>query len=172
MDTQQTIKEEEFQLDPNILKNFNCTDTYTCLSNQNNRKDAILIYGNGRSKELNKMIEYMQVKQIPFEDDLMDAFPPGAGAPAEAGWIIAMVLVIQFIIFMASLFGIYKLWTAIINFISDSSDSKIKHLLTALGSGEVSYSKTKIMGTGLLGTVLILAVTVAAMWVIGNVTIY
>ena len=95
-----------------------------------------------------------------------------AEAPREAAWVLVIIMFIQLIIFLTTLFGIYKLWKDIIHFISNSSDSKIKHLLKAIGTGEVSYSKTKIMGTGVGITIVLLAIAVAAMWVIGNVRIY
>lgn len=98
--------------------------------------------------------------------------PAGASAPSESAWVIVLIIFLQTAIFLLSMFGVYKMWKDIIHFITNSSDSKIRYFLKAIGGGEVSYSKTKVMGTGIGITILILAVTVLAMFVIGNVRIY
>ena len=111
--------------------------------------------------------------QAIIETMLEEASEPAmAMMPKESAWLAVVIIVIQVGIFIFSMFGLYKLWKDILNFISNSSDSKIKHLLSALGTSEVSYSKTKIMGTGIAITTVILALVVGAMWVIGNVRIY
>lgn len=138
----------------------NCVSVVSCMSNG----DLSTI-----AKYMESHPESYEAINVLLEDSITPAM---ATAPKEAAWVVVLIILIQSAIFLFSMFGLYKLWKDILNFISNSSDSKIKHLLNALGSSEVSYSKTKIMGTGIAITTVILAIVVGAMWVIGNVRIY
>ncbi len=87
-------------------------------------------------------------------------------------FVILFIVILQFLIFAFSLYAIYKLWMAVIEFLSQKPTSKAKIIASILGAAEVEGStkslKFKAIGTGLSGTVSILIVAVLAMYVLGN----
>ncbi|MGV2990044.1 hypothetical protein ACE1OE_20615 [Vibrio sp. E150_011] len=101
----------------------------------------------------------------------------GTTIPAVAGpdFVVLTIALMQIIIFMSSLFAIYRIWIAVINFVGDQPSKKSDVLIKILGnidtSADVNVLKTRAVGTGVASTVAILTLAVAAMYVIGNHTV-
>lgn len=87
-------------------------------------------------------------------------------------YVILVIATLQFFIFIFSLWAIYKLWMAVIDFIGHKSTARADLLASILGKAEIGGEgnslKFKAIGTGLGGTVTILGVAVLAMYVLGN----
>ena len=94
---------------------------------------------------------------------------------AGPDFVVLAISLLQLLIFLSSLVAIYKIWMAVINFIGDQPNKKGELLVKMLGninaSADVGELKSKAIGTGLAGTVAILVLAVAAMYVIGNHTV-
>jgi choline-glycine betaine transporter len=87
-------------------------------------------------------------------------------------YVIILIAVLQFFVFVLSLWAIFKLWMAVIEFVGQRPTEKARLLASVLGRAEVGGSgtalKVKAVGAGLGGTITILGVAVLAMYVLGN----
>jgi hypothetical protein len=87
-------------------------------------------------------------------------------------YVVLFIALLQFVVFVLSLWAIFKLWMTVIEFLGQQPSGKAKLLANVLGRAEVGGSgtalKVKAVGAGLGGTVVILGVAVLAMYVLGN----
>jgi len=99
-------------------------------------------------------------------------------AAAEArgpSGVVALVVCILFVMFAGALWVVYKIWITVIDVVANKSADKSNRLAAILGKSEVGVDmkgvRTKAVGVGLSATIAILALAVAAMWVLNNQTV-
>lgn len=116
---------------------------------------------------------YSTAVSDPFYDELLLGLQPeGASVPVSNTNILIIILLIQTLIFFGSVFTIYKIWKGVFNFLRTEDTVRRNALIKILGGVDAENGKNKIVGSGLMGTLLILLIAVGAMYVVGNVTIY
>lgn len=95
--------------------------------------------------------------------------PTGSTGPSE---VVLTIVIIQAAIFFSSLFGVFKLWMGVFDFLGNKSTRRAEILASIIGTVEAEGSndlvKGKIKTTGFIGTLLILAIAVGAMYVVGD----
>ncbi|MBU4413976.1 MAG: hypothetical protein KJ976_02560 [Proteobacteria bacterium] len=93
----------------------------------------------------------------------------------EAFLLIALITVLQAAVFLSSLYIVWKIWRAVLDFIAEADTERARILKTILGHATVEGSgkgvKGKAIGVGLGATILILVLAVVAIWFIGHHTI-
>lgn len=87
-------------------------------------------------------------------------------------YVVIFIAFLQFVVFALSLWAMFKLWMAVIDFLGQKPTGRAELLASVLGRVEVGGTgkglKLKAVGAGLGGTVTILGVAVLAMYVLGN----
>ncbi len=101
--------------------------------------------------------------------------PPPQPGGAGPSWIIALIVCALFATFIGALWVVYKIWMTVIDVVANKSADKSNRLAAILGKSEVGVEmkgvRAKAVGVGLSATIAILALAVAAMWVLNNQTV-
>lgn len=123
------------------------------------------------SSSVQKTLIY-STSQDPYSYEDFGIAPEGVSAPSDSISIVVVILLLQALIFFGSVFTIYKIWKGVFNFLSTENSVKTNALIKILGGVDAENGKNRIVGSGLMGTILILLIAVGAMYVIGDVHIY
>ena len=86
-----------------------------------------------------------------------------------------LIVCILFLMFAGALSVVYKIWMTVIDVVANKSADKSNRLAAILGKSELGVDmkgvRTKAVGVGLSATIAILALAVAAMWVLNDQTV-
>jgi len=89
--------------------------------------------------------------------------------------VVTLVVCILFVMFAGALWVVYKIWMTVIDVVANKSAEKSSRLAAILGKSELGVDmkgvRAKAVGVGLSTTIAILALAVAAMWVLNNQTV-
>jgi hypothetical protein len=105
-----------------------------------------------------------------MEETVLVGKPLAYGPP----WFLTIIVLLQVLVFCASLYMVWKVWAVVITFLRDAESEKAKLLVSLIGKldaqGKKRGSSIKAAGVGFGATILILLIAVAAIYVIGQHT--
>lgn len=159
----ETIKTDEVKVSETFNLEYSCASVRECIETYPSYQIVQLLVLDIPEQE---QYIYSVYQEVNINNQVT-----GASAPVEAAWVIVLVLLVQLTIFSATLFALWKMWKSILNFIMTSNDKQQTILQAIFGQVSIEGNKGKIIGSGILGTFVLLAIAVVAMYLVGDVTI-